>query len=105
MVDSRRRANERLLRAEDARQLLAYDPDTGCLTWRVQRGPKCPAGKTAGSLTREGQLRVSIRTRSYLAERLAWLLTHGRWPRGEVRHTNAVRSDNRLVNLFETECS
>ena len=34
-----------------------------------------------------------------LAHRVAWVMTHGEWPKEMIDHINGDRSDNRLCNL------
>jgi hypothetical protein len=92
------------LTAEKARELLDYDPVTGILRWRVDRfvlpwRKNASAGEVAGSLRRDGYRRVSIDRKEYMSHRLAWLISHGAWPAGEIDHINGNVSDNRLCNL------
>lgn len=90
-----------IITAAEARELLAYDPDTGILTWRVSRG-RMRAGQEAGSLSPQGKghrRNVSVNGRSYKAHRLAWLIVHGEWPEGRLDHRNGDASKNRLGNL------
>lgn len=71
---------------------LEYDPETG-LFWR--------AGSVAGCVNKQGYRQISVRNKQYLAHRLAWLCTHGRWPKDQIDHINHRRDDNRLQNLRE----
>lgn len=80
--------------------LLAYCPITGRLTWKTKRGPRS-AGSIAGSVHEKGYIRVNVCGRLHYAHRLAWLLAHGRWPKGQIDHINGIRTDNRLANLRE----
>jgi HNH endonuclease len=95
------------------RELFEYDPETGVLTWRRRdRGQfesyhACNAyvryeGESAGSLSDEGYLKVTIFGRHYKAHRVIFLWMTGRWPDPEVDHENHNRADNRWVNLVET---
>jgi hypothetical protein len=95
------------LTAERLRELLAYDPETGEFRWRVNRTHGVKAGDPAGSVNREGYIRVSIYGVKYLAHRLAWLMVRGEWPPEgfEIDHENRKRSDNRGVNLRLATCS
>lgn len=86
-----------LMTFERARAVFAYDPETGVITW-------AKAGKKAGTIAGHANKTIGYRTlwadgRAYLAHRVAWLLTHGEWPAGEIDHRNGNRSDNRLSNL------
>jgi hypothetical protein len=78
--------------------LLRYDPDTGKLFWKESRGVVAK-GDEAGRLHHKGYVQVGVNGRRYLAHRVAWLLTHGEWPEGQIDHINGVRDDNRISNL------
>lgn len=85
-------------------ELLAYDPETGAITWRVARPRGRGIGDAAGSLDkstgyRQVTLRIGGRTRRFLAHRLAFLLSAGAWPAFSVDHINGNRADNRWSNL------
>ena len=86
-------------------ELLAYEPDTGILRWRVDRGRygnRLKAGTVAGSRDRtRGYIQVRVDDRLLLGHRVAWAMQYGRWPK-EVDHINRDKSDNRLANLRET---
>lgn len=85
---------------EAASEALAYDPLTGALSWKRRTANGLAAGSPAGtSRGYKGYVVISLGRRTYRAHRLAWLLAHGQWPKGEVDHINRVRSDNRLENL------
>ena len=93
--------NRSELSAERARELFNYDPATGLLTWRVNKGSRAPAGSPAGSPHGKGYLRVMVDKRLYLVHRVAWLIATGSWPTEAIDHVNGVASDNRLCNLRE----
>lgn len=80
------------------RGLLHYDPDTGILTWRVRPSPTVAAGAIAGKIA-DGYVVISVDDSHWQAHRLAWAITHGEWPNGEIDHINRKRTDNRLSNL------
>ena len=76
---------------------LAYDPETGFLTWRKRRTKF--SFQRAGQVFRDGYRRVHFAGYRIMEHRLAWLLMTGEWPSDEIDHANLVRDDNRWVNL------
>jgi len=55
----------------------------------------------AGHSHPKGYVQICIKGKSYLAHRLAWLYTKGRWPKDQIDHINCIKSDNRIENLRE----
>jgi hypothetical protein len=83
---------------------MDYTPETGELAWRVDPPRKKGfVGRVVGTRVSAGYLSVCIDGTTYLAHRLAWLHTHGRWPDGQIDHVNGDRTDNRLSNLRDVE--
>lgn len=82
------------------KELLCYDPETGVFTWRVSRG-RVRAGVVAGTLDKDGYLRVQVDSCFYQAHRLAWFYMTGRWPADQIDHVNGLCADNKFVNLRE----
>ena len=88
-----------MLTAEELREQLDYDPETGVFTWRVAKSNRVKVGGIAGSYDRDGYIRIQVRGRLCGAHRLAWLYVHGAWPLEQIDHINGVRDDNRIANL------
>lgn len=78
--------------------MLAYDPATGAITWRVARGKMAP-GDIAGTADRFGYRHIRVDGVRFLAHRLALLIVTGSMPEGDVDHINGDPRDNRLINL------
>lgn len=86
------------------RELLRYDPDTGSLTWRCNRGNKPVAGLPAGRRQGGGYIQITIDHFGYMAHRVAWLYMTGNWPgtdwrRDGIDHIDGDRTNNRWSNL------
>ena len=80
-------------------EFLDYDQSTGLFTWNSSPAPQFPIGTQAGSVNSKGYIVIRCHGRLYLAHRLAWLLTYGKWPAGDIDHINGNRADNRITNL------
>jgi hypothetical protein len=100
--------------AEQARDLLRYEAETGLLFWRERGREHCAsdhecqrwntrfAGKQALTAVEGGGYPfgtvLGLRCK---AHRIIWLMQTGHWPEGEIDHINGVPSDNRWINLRE----
>lgn len=96
---------------ERLRDVLAYDPETGRLTWRVRMGQRGKVGAEAGSVTnltaahptwKPHRVRyIKVDGACLLAHRIAWALHYGSWPADglDVDHVNGDSLDNRIANL------
>lgn len=103
--------------AEYVRECLDYDPETGAFTWKIRPRHHFPtengwrrvnagyAGKPAGCFDSKGYLRVRIANELHHGHRLAWLLTHGDWPREDIDHANGNKHDNRITNIRQAKCA
>lgn len=99
--------NSENISAAHVAERLAYDAETGVFTWKPNESGSPQwngrfAGKATGSVDSDtGYVRIRLGSKLYYAHRLAWLLTTGDWPAGQIDHRNGVRTDNRLANLRE----
>lgn len=86
---------------KQALKYVSYDPETGVFTrvYSLRRFDR--VGKPAGWNHPTRHTYVNIRSRLYLAHRLAWLIFYGRWPKAQLDHINGDRYDNRIANLRE----
>lgn len=104
----------RLIDIDTLRSLLAYDAETGVLTWRPRpeemfssaRFARQWNGRFAGApamtaLDIGGYRTGGILYEQYQAHRVIWAIATGSWPVGDLDHINGVRTDNRLCNLRE----
>lgn len=91
------------LTLHEANRLFSYNPACGSFAWKESLGPRSVAGSPA-ALKPKGPSKVRyagivVGKRRYPAHRIAWLLTHGEWPEGEIDHINGDTFDNRIENL------
>ncbi len=85
--------------AEEAREMIEYNPATGLFRWRVRLSNRQNKGWFAGSVNDRGYLRVRMKGVCYRAHRLAWFLYYGEWPENNIDHINGDTKDNRIENL------
>jgi hypothetical protein len=82
------------------RELFAYDPETGNVSWLRDRiGANNSIRARAGDGA--GYRQVEVDGRVLQCHRVAWALVTGRWPKCEIDHRNGKRDDNRWENLRE----
>lgn len=99
------------LTAEKLRDLLDYIPAIGVFLWRHRQWANKDwntryAGKPAGTPTvPKGYVQILVRTRLYLAHRLAFLWMTGRWPAAEIDHADNNPANNAWSNLREASRS
>ena len=86
------------LTAEQLREVLHYNTETGVFTWRVPKPNVCASG-AAGYVRKDGYVTITVQGRKYLGHRLAVLYVSGSWPLDVVDHINGNTSDNRIKNL------
>jgi len=89
---------------DSIRDVLAYDPETGDLTWKVNRRGTAKSGCVAGSKKTNGYIGLRFKGIPYLAHRVAWFLYHGEQP-GVIDHINHNRADNRIANIRSVDKS
>ena len=84
---------------------LNYNKKTGVFTWRTAPANRIIVGQLAGTLRKDGYRVICVKSKYYLAHRLAWFWIHMEWPHGDIDHINRVRSDNRIANLRDVSRS
>lgn len=84
--------------AERARELFAYDAETGSLTWR-KSGKGRRLDLRAGQIREDGYAKTKVDYQEVYNHRLIWLMVTGSWPQHHIDHINCDTSDNRWENL------
>lgn len=88
-----------MLTAERLREMLAYNPETGVLTWKYQVSRNIKPGQVAGCINQYGYRKVAINRKTLLVHRVIWAIYYGEFPDGLIDHINCNRLDNRICNL------
>jgi hypothetical protein len=97
----RRATKERRGTYEEALALFDYQPESGCLLWRVRRGPNAQIGQVAGSTLTSGYRSVYFNGRQEYVSRVVWLIHNGDWPTYEIGFKDEDRGNTRIRNLYE----
>lgn len=82
------------------KELLHYEYETGVFSW-IATKKNAKAGKAAGTIMKDGYVRIKVDGTGYLAHRLVWLYVEGYFPENKLDHINRDRKDNRRENLRE----
>ena len=87
--------------SETLHELFCYCEDTGHLIRKKTTSSRSLSGQIAGSLNRDGYLRVKVNRVEYMVHRLVWKMTTGEdIPEGMlIDHIDRDRTNNRIENL------
>jgi hypothetical protein len=83
---------------------LNYDPDTGVFRWKTSDRDRF-TGEVAGCVNPRGYRQIVIEGITYMAHRLAWLISTGEEPVDQIDHIDTERDNNRFSNLRQATCS
>lgn len=72
----------------------------GELFYKISPLPKIKVGSKAGTVNKDGYVKVTIDNKKYQAHRIIFMMQHGYLPK-EIDHINCNPSDNRIENLRE----
>lgn len=87
--------------SETLHDIFNYCEDTGQLIRKKTTSSRSLAGQVAGSLNRDGYLRVRVNSVEYMVHRLVWKMATGEdIPTGMlIDHIDRDRTNNRIANL------
>lgn len=88
-----------MVTADQVREFINYDPETGIFTWKKKPNRKIRIGDIAGFVNGLGYSRIHVLGKTYQGHRLAWLIMTGDFPKYGIDHINGIRDDNRWINL------
>lgn len=79
--------------------IFKYHND-GSISWLEKPSKRISKGETAGTLKKDGYIRVIISKKRIYAHRIVWEMHNGDIPEGMyIDHINHIRHDNRIENL------
>ena len=87
------------LTADQLREVLHYNPDTGVFLRYVNSRRRKNMLVPAGGKSFFGHIAIYVLKKAYQSHRLAWLYVHGTWPNQDIDHINGIPFDNRISNL------
>lgn len=74
--------------------------DDGTVRWKVSLSNRIRIGEIAGTISKNGYVRVRVSGRFHSIHRVAWILNHGDIPEGlVVDHIDGDKKNNRIENL------
>lgn len=82
---------------------LIYAPATGAITWKKTHGRYARAGELAGTLTKRGDVIVTVLGRKLPGTAVAWAMGRGRWPDRPLYTLDGDKENLRLLNIATRE--
>jgi hypothetical protein len=67
--------------------------------WGFGNGRAVKAGSKAGTLHKKGYTQIKINGNLFMAHRLIWFVTYGKFPDNQIDHIDGDKSNNRIENL------
>lgn len=80
-------------------EYLTYDPETGVIRWKKNKGGRAKAGAIAGCVAANGYLHIRLNNRLLLGHHVAWFLMTGEFPQTLVDHKDQNPENNKWENL------
>ena len=103
--------NKEPLTFEQLNEAMAYDPATGIFTWKTDRTRRYRAGMQIGNIksrtdeygVKREYVYVGLLGQQMPAARVAWMLTHGEWPKTPLQFKDGNSMNLRIDNLKEVD--
>ena len=98
------RKPKRALPIDTIKHFFAYDAISGQVTWKAKPAKQILVGARAGCVWKDARnryIRIVCTGKWIFAHHVAFVLTYGRYPDGDIDHINGIGTDNRLTNLRE----
>lgn len=87
---------------ERLNELFEYQPETGELVWKVNRGGAAKSGDIAGTIEKvSGYRQISVDGKRFKAHRIVWKIVKNEEPPELLDHIDSDRLNNRIDNLQE----
>ena len=83
---------------ELANEYFDYDPETGLIRWKKDKG-HVKAGSVTGCIDSNGYRLIGFNGKRYHAHRIAYLLMEKEWPQHEIDHKCGNKADNRWSEI------
>jgi hypothetical protein len=84
---------------EEVLEILELRLPESVFYWKVGNDRNVKAGSKAGTLTKNGYTVIQINRNNFLAHRLVWFVTYGKFPDNHIDHIDGNPSNNRIENL------
>lgn len=78
---------------EELKKQLQYSKHTGLFTRLTSPNGKNKVGEIAGTIDKNGYVKISIKSKAYKAHRLAWLYEFGNFPTKHLDHINGKKEN------------
>lgn len=88
---------------EALHERLIYDLTTGAITWKKTQGRYARAGELAGTVTKRGDVIITLLGRKLPGLAVAWAMGRGAWPDCPLYAIDGDKENLRLSNIARRE--